>query len=218
MFYDCYAIITRGRGPLDPPLTTTLRWWKSGFSRRCRGHKPLSLGQNLLFGKSFAEKFMKTTRLHSSRMRIARALTVSPSMLCGGRKCTWSRGMYLVLGGYLVPGVYLVQGVYLVPGGVPGPGGGVPGLGGVPGPSEVYLVWGGVPGPGGCAWSQGGVPGPGGVPGQVLPPVDRHTPVKLLPCPKLRLRAVTMHSSRMRTVRLLTVYRSIRGWWGDVSA
>ena len=27
----------------------------------------------------------------------------------------------------------------------------------------------------------------GGVPGQVLPPVGRHTPVNILPCPKLRL-------------------------------
>ena len=35
-----------------------------------------------------------------------------------------------------------------------------------------------VPGPGVCAWSGGGVPGPGGVPAQVLPPVDRHTRVK----------------------------------------
>ena len=38
-----------------------------------------------------------TTRLHSSRMRTARALTVSPSMLCAGG--TWSVG-----GGCLVPG------------------------------------------------------------------------------------------------------------------
>ena len=84
------------------------------------------------------------TRLHSSRMRTARVLTVSLSMLCG-RGCTWSRG------------------VYLVPGGVPGPGGctwsrGCTWSGG------VYLVPGGVPGPGGCTWS-GDVPGLGGVPG-----------------------------------------------------
>ena len=55
--------------------------------------------------------------------RLSRVLTVSHSMLCTGgvpgpggvtwsrRGCTWSRGMYLVLG------------VYLVLGGVPGPGG-----------------------------------------------------------------------------------------------
>ena len=101
--------------------------------------------------------------MHSSRMRTARALTVSPSILCFpggvpgpggtwsgegvcvpgpggctwslGRGCTWSGGVYLVVWGvYLVLGVYLVRGVYLVWEGVPGLGGGVPGLGGVPGP------------------------------------------------------------------------------------
>ena len=62
--------------------------------------------------------------------------------------------------------------MYLEQGGVPSPGG-VLGPGG-------YLV----PGRGGgCTWSggylvQGGVCSSGGVPGQVLPPVDRHTPVK----------------------------------------
>ena len=93
------------------------------------------------------------TRMHSSRMRTGRSLTVFQSLQPGG--CTWSWGVYLVRGG--VPG----------PGGcVPGPGGctwsrgAVPGpRGGVPGPG------GGVPGPGGCTWSQGGVPGPRGVPG-----------------------------------------------------
>ena len=104
------------------------------------------------------------TRMHSSRMRTARVLTVSLSMLCGGG------------GGVPGPGVPGPRGVYLVQGatwssrgvpgpadGVPGPAGGcVPGLGGVPGLE-------GVPGPGGylvggCTWS-GGVPGPGCVPG-----------------------------------------------------
>ena len=107
-------------------------------------------------------------------MRTARALTVSPSMLCAGG-CTWSQGVYLVPGG--VPGsggCTWFWGVYLVPGvgGVPGPGGpgGVPGpgrctwqvLGGVPGwgiPRGVYLVW-------GVHLVPGGVPGLGGVPGQ----------------------------------------------------
>ena len=80
--------------------------------------------------------------------------------------CTWSRG---------VPGL----------GGVSGPGG-LPGLGGVPGPGWLYLVLGGVPGPGGipgprgCTWSWGvylvqGVYLAGGVPAQVLPPVNRMT-------------------------------------------
>ena len=101
------------------------------------------------------------TRLHSIRMRTARVLTVSPSMLCTGGVpgpggvCSWW-GMYLVLGG--VPGR----------GGVPGPRGGVPGPGsGVPGPGEVYLVPGGAPGPMrvylvlGGTWYRGGVPGRG---------------------------------------------------------
>ena len=60
--------------------------------------------------------------MHSSRMRTVR----SSGRISGG--CTWSRGVYLVLGG-----------VYLVPGGVPSPGG-VPGQ------------WGGVCS-GGCTWS-----------------------------------------------------------------
>ena len=147
-------------------------------------------------------------------MRTARSLTVSPSMHCsqggclvpeggcswgnippcteadppGPRGCTWSRGVYLVLGG--VPGlgggvpapggctwsggVYLVGGVpgprgmvvYLVPGGVPAPGGGAGGhtwsRGGVYlVPKGVYLV--GGTWSGGCTWSQEGVPGLGGV-------------------------------------------------------
>ena len=55
------------------------------------------------------------TRLHSSRMHTARALTVSPSMLCAGG-CTWSGrglpglgGVYLVWGGVPGLGVYLVR-------------------------------------------------------------------------------------------------------------
>ena len=163
-------------------------------------------------------------RLHSSRMRTVRALTVSPSMLCArggvpgprglylvwgctsswGDRCTWSQGgctwsqggvpglggVYLVPGGTWSQGCTWSgdtwsQGLYLVPGGVPDPGGIclVPGVvylvwwgGCIPGlVGGVYLVPGGVPdprgvpGPGGCTWSWGGVPG------QVLPPVDRIT-------------------------------------------
>ena len=128
------------------------------------------------------------------------------------------RGVYLVGGVYLVwgctwsggvpgLGVYLIWGMYLVWGVGTWSGGWGPGPGGVPGPG-VYLFGGGVPGPGGtwsggCTWSGrhlvwegvpglgGGVPGPGGVPGQVLPRwTEWQTGVKLLPCPKLRLRAV----------------------------
>ena len=66
---------------------------------------------------------------------------------------------------YLVRGVCLAQGMYLVQGGVPGPGV-------VPGPGGVYLVPGGYTCPG-------------------TPPVNRMTDrCKILPCPKLRLRAV----------------------------
>ena len=65
------------------------------------------------------------------------------------RGCTWSWEGVPGLEWYLVWGVYLVGGLYLVRG--------------------LYLVSGEVPGLGG-----GGVPGPrGGVPGQVLPPVNR---------------------------------------------
>ena len=62
-------------------------------------------------------------RMHSSRMRTARLLPVSPSMHCsqGGGGCTWSRGLGCTWSGG-VPGP---GGVYLVPGGVPGLGGGV---------------------------------------------------------------------------------------------
>ena len=58
--------------------------------------------------------------MHSSRMRTARLLPVSPGMHC-------FRGVYLVWGVYLVPrGVPGPGGLYLVWGGVPGPGEGVP--------------------------------------------------------------------------------------------
>ena len=109
-------------------------------------------------------------------MCTARALTVSPSMLCAG-------------------------GVYLVPGGTWSRG--VPGQGGVPGPGGCtwsrggYLVWGVYLVPGVCAWSRGvylvpggylaGPGGSGGVPGQVLPPVDRITDAcKNITLPQLR--------------------------------
>ena len=122
--------------------------------------------------------------MYSSRMRTAHLLSVSPSMH-SSRKCTWSggytwsRGVYLVLGGVPGPeggggwsqggrgctwcwGVYLVRGV-LVPGGVPGPrGGGGWSQGG-----------GGVPGAGGCTWYWGVYLVPGGTcPG--TPPCEKN--------------------------------------------
>ena len=118
--------------------------------------------------------------MHSSMMRTARLLPVSPSMHCSRRDVPGPR-VYLVPGGTWSRGVYLVgwctwsQGVYLVLGGVLGPGectwswwvklgprGVCLVLVGIPGPGGVYLVPGGVPGPGsvpglgGCTWSQGG--------------------------------------------------------------
>ena len=74
------------------------------------------------------------TRMHSSRMRTGRSLTIFQSLL--------------------------LRRVYLVPGGGTWSGGctwsqGVPDLGDVPGPG-----WGGTWS--GCTWSQWGVPGPGG--------------------------------------------------------
>ena len=140
-------------------------------------------------------------------MRIARSLTrVSQHALC--------QGVYLVPGGCTWS-----WGVYLVPWGVTGPMGstwsqGAPGTGGC-----TWSLGGGCLLLGGCTWSQGGVcfqrgiPGPGGVSvpegtwsqgvsawgvylvvGVYLikysPPVDRQTPVNILSCPKLRLRAV----------------------------
>ena len=135
-----------------------------------------------------------STRLHSSRKRTARVLTVSPSILCTGGVylvpggvsgprgvCTWSRGgctcswgVYLVLGGVPGPGGCTCSwGVYWCQGGVPGAGGctwswGVSAPGGVPAPRGswgVYLLPGGVPGPGGCTWSRGC---------QVLPPCEQN--------------------------------------------
>ena len=132
-----------------------------------------------------------TTRMHSSRVRTARLLPVSPSMHCSRR----------VGREYLVPGVYLVSGgVYLFPGGIPGSWG-VPNPREVPGPGGmctwsrrylvlgVYLVSGGVPGPrgqlvpGGCAWS-------GYLPRYSPLWTEWQTGAKIVPCPKLRLRAV----------------------------
>ena len=129
--------------------------------------------------------------MHSSRVRTARLLPVSPSMHC-------SQGVYLVRG---VPGR----------GGVPGPGGVYLVLGGVPGPGGctwsrgVYLVrgctwsWGVYLVPGVCTWSQGCVPGPGGctwsrrdLPRYLPLPVDRMTDTCKNNLRKLRLRAVKM--------------------------
>ena len=61
--------------------------------------------------------------MHSSRMRIARALTVCKKKL--QKFFFFGVGVYLVLWGgvYLVLGAYLVLGVYLVPWGILSHGG-----------------------------------------------------------------------------------------------
>ena len=132
--------------------------------------------------------------MHSSRMRTARLLPVSPRMHClgvggvpglgrgvhspgrrgvylvqggipGPRGCTWSWGCTWSGGVYLVPrGCTWSWGVYLVRGGCTWFGG-VPSRGDLV-PGGVPGT-GGVPGPGGCTWS-------GGVPAQVLSPCEQN--------------------------------------------
>ena len=102
--------------------------------------------------------------MHSSRMRTGRSLTVCCSLLPGGDGWSASGGGCLLLGG------------------VPGPGGSAS-LGGC-------LVWEGVCS-GGICLPGGSAPGGGGWVSQhalrqtplPLPPVDRHTLVKILPWP-----------------------------------
>ena len=92
-------------------------------------HYPIIIIISEIWLKKGEEKYVDT-RLHSSRMRTARALTVSPSMLCAGGVCACSGSGVSGLGR-----VCLVRGV----GELPGPGG--------------CLVLGrGVPGPEGWWW------------------------------------------------------------------
>ena len=104
-------------------------------------------------------------------------------LLWGGGSCTWSGGGGVPdWGGVPGLGGYLAQGVYLV--------------------RLVYMAW-GCTWSGECTWSRGctwsgGVPGPrGGVPSpEVYLPrysplwTEWQTGAKILPCPKLRLRAL----------------------------
>ena len=130
--------------------------------------------------------------MHSSRMRTARSSS--------RRGCTWSWGVYLVLEGVPSPGGCTWFWGVSAPGGVPGSGG-CTWSWGVSAPRGVYLVKGGVPGLGGYLLLRGcllpgggcllrGVSAPRGCTWSGTPPVDRHTPVNILPRPKLRLRAV----------------------------
>ena len=105
--------------------------------------------------------FSVETRIHSSRMRTARLLTLSQHALPGGvptRGCTCPgvylpRGVCACLGGVYLPGGVPVQGVYLPRGGVPARGCSFPG---------GYLLR-GVYLPGGCTC-------PGGTCLGTLPP------------------------------------------------
>ena len=97
--------------------THTLRKLDKGQNGLQFVRKGKIIFNNLFWVDNFT--FVMLTRLHSSRMRTARSLTVYPSMLCSGG---WG-GLFPGGGGCLVQGG---------PGlgrGVPGPGG-VPGLGG----------------------------------------------------------------------------------------
>ena len=101
-------------------------------------------------------KMLLLTRMHSSRMRTSRSLTVCCSLLLGGLPgpggSPWSGGV--LLGQW---------GVLLGNGGLPDLGGGVLlALGGQPSLGGVCLVWGGLPGPEGSPWSRGCLPGPRG--------------------------------------------------------
>ena len=161
-------------GPQPPTGITTPPHWDHASNTR----QTAKTRQQTSFagGKNPVMEIFRT-RMHSSRMRTARSLTVSPSMLCIGG-CTWSQGVCVPgpggctcsQGGTLYGGW---GGVYLVLGGVPGPGGVCLVLGvcawsrGVNlVPRGVYLVW------GGCTWSWGGV-GPGTPPDQVHLPKIR---------------------------------------------
>ena len=155
-------------------------------------------------------------------MHTACTFTICRNLLPRGCTClfqggvpAWSWGVYLPGPGgctCLFPGgcTFLVRGrgrgcTCLVLGGCTCLGwGGVPAWSGgvyLPGPRGcTCLVWGGVPapGPGGvCTWSGGCVPAwSWGVYLVRYPPplwTEWQTDVKILPCPKLRLRAVMMH-------------------------
>ena len=129
-------------------IITLSHWYLRPVSGDSSYKSSRSLSENLsIHSRTRAEHMQHSTRLHSSRMRTARALTVSPSMLCTvGVPC--SRG-------------------------VPGPGGCL--VQGVAWSMEGCLVW-GVPGLGGF-WSGGvwfrGVPGLGVVSQHAL----RQTPL-----------------------------------------
>ena len=145
-------------------------------------------------------------RVHSSRMRTDRALTVFRSLLLpggwgGGGTClvkgggVWSRGVSAPggWGGCLVPGG-VWSGGYL-----PGAGGSTCLVGGgtclVPG--GTCLVPGGASGPGGCVWSWGGTClARGGAWLGTPPPVNRMTD---------RCKNITLAKTSFRPVKITSL-------------
>ena len=114
-------------------------------------------------------------------MRTARALTVSPSMLCQGEVSALGgcllRGVCVCPGGSALGGCLLCGG--LLQGGICSGGGGWV-------MSAPSMHWGRPP-----LWTE----------------FLTHAYENILPCPKLRLQAVTSkHSIRARTIRLLTIH------------
>ena len=137
-------------------------------------------------------------------MRTAHLLPVSPSMHCSGGWTCWGctfLGVYL-LGVYL-PGECTCQGAVSAKGDVPATGctcWGVYPLGGVSA-SGVYLPrW--VYLPGGCTCQEGYLP-------RYSPLwTEWQTGAKILPCPKLRLRAVIKCKSKANLWDLLQLHKA----------
>ena len=150
--------------------TLTSDWSVNGF---ISGGSRILPEQGVLtdyLAKCLAENYMKT-RMHSSRMRTGRSLTVCCSLFPGGclvrGVCSWGSVCLVRLGGTWS-------------GGVPGRGGAWTG---------GCLLWGDLL-PGGSARgvsAPGGVCARGGIPActeaDTPPPVDRQTFVKILPWP-----------------------------------
>ena len=111
---------------------------------------------------------------------------ISQHALRRGGVCSW--------GGVCSGGCVCSWGECLLPGGVCSWGVSTPG--GVCS-RGVYLVRGVVSAPGGYLVWRGTRSG--------TPPVDRHTPVNILPCPKLRLRAVKVHNPKFYLLSVFSI-------------
>ena len=146
-------------------------------------YKTFGIVRNTIRRVENKQKFTGHTRLHSSRIHTARLLTVSPSMHCTGG-CLLRGHVWSGVGGVGC----LLQGV----------------------------VCSGV-----CAWfRRRGVPGPWGGGGVVVsqhtlrqihaPPwTEWQTGAKILPCPKLRLRAVNITDEAVCPWNIPVNYHSV---------